>query len=639
MLHARMKKILQKLMATDSPITGTYLANINQVTVRTTREDIKQLADLLEKNGATIESLMGKGYRLTVTDEERFHNLLKEITSQEQYDETYIPKTPEERQKYLIVRFLLSKDYIKLEDIAEEIYVSRSTIQNDLKQVKTILEEYELSLKVRPNYGIKVTGDEMKLRFCISEYIFDRHDASGEQLPDPFLNAFDHKDLNKILEIIIDEINAHQITLSDIAINNLLVHIAIALKRIESGHHVQIYETDLNDIIDEKEYEVAQNIVEKIEDTFQVTFPQTEVAYITLHLLGTKILAQSNDVEDIVDEDILKLVTMALEKVDEEFNLDIRHDQELILGLSLHLKPAINRYKYGMNIRNPMLVDIMTNYPLAFEAAVCACVIIGKATGTEIDEDEVGYVALHIGAAMERRKLKSGPKRCLIVCASGYGTAQLIYYKLKNQFGKELDVVGATEYYRLQDYPLHEIDFIVSSIPIPDKLPVPVIEVNAIIQSRDIEKIEKFITNQKRHPTSYFQKEVMFFRKNFKTMDEVLTFLNERLLQKNLVDGTFLEAVYEREKIAPTSFGNLVAIPHPITPKTEKTFIAVCTLEKPVCWNEKPVQFVCLLCVKKNSEEDLQAMYEMLGDIIETSALVEKLIQARNYDEFIRFLI
>ena len=30
---------------------------------------------------------------------------------------------------------------------------------------------------------------------------------------------------------------------------------------------------------------------------------------------------------------------------------------------------------------------------------------------------------------------------------------------------------------------------------------------------------------------------------------------------------------------------------------------------------------------------------EMLGDIIETSALVEKLIQARNYDEFIRFLI
>lgn len=131
----------------------------------------------------------------------------------------------------------------------------------------------------------------------------------------------------------------------------------------------------------------------------------------------------------------------------------------------------------------------------------------------------------------------------------------------------------------------------------------------------------------------------MFFRKNLRSMDEVLDFLNERLLESKLVDETFLDAVYEREKIAPTSYGNLVAIPHPITPKTDQTFIAVCTLEKPICWSGKSVQFVCLLCVKKDSQEDLQPLYEMIGEIIETSTLVEKLIQARNYDEFIRVLI
>src|SRR5699024_11482168 len=72
----------------------------------------------------------------------------------------------------------------------------------------------------------------------------------------------------------------------------------------------------------------------------------------------------------------------------------------------------------------------------------CALPILAieKHTGTKIDENEVGYLALHIGAAIERRKLKSGPKRCLIVCASGLGTAQLISYKLKSHFGKSLDV-------------------------------------------------------------------------------------------------------------------------------------------------------------------------------------------------------
>src|SRR5699024_10728226 len=83
----------------------------------------------------------------------------------------------------------------------------------------------------------------------------------------------------------------------------------------------------------------------------------------------------------------------------------------------------------GMNIRNPMLADIKKNYPLAFEAGIIASLAIEKHTGTKIDENEVGYLALHIGAAIERRKLKSGPKRCLIVCASGLGTAQLIFYK------------------------------------------------------------------------------------------------------------------------------------------------------------------------------------------------------------------
>lgn len=64
----------------------------------------------------------------------------------------------------------------------------------------------------------------------------------------------------------------------------------------------------------------------------------------------------------------------------------------------------------------------------------------------------------------------------------------------------------------------------------------------------------------------------MFFRKEYQTMDEVLSFLNNELIKKGLVDDTFIEAVYEREEVAPTSYGNLVAIPHPITPKTEKTF-------------------------------------------------------------------
>ncbi|MEK3905976.1 BglG family transcription antiterminator [Oceanobacillus sp. FSL W7-1309] len=637
MLEYRMKVILRELIAVESPITGTYLASITQVSVRTTREDIKNLSMLLEGNGAMIESLKGKGYQLKIMEEQQlFRDFLTEISNDGQSINGFVPKTPEERTKYIIIRLLLNKNYIKLDDLADEMYISRSTIQNDLKQVREILFKYELSLDVRPNYGLKVIGNEMKLRFCMAEYIFDWNEDIGEQLMDPYLASFDQKVLDGFLKIIIKQINAHSITLSDIALNNLLVHIAIAYKRIKSGNHVKLYNMDLQDILKQKEYKVAQEIVKEIEEKFQVEFPQLEVAYIAIHLLGTKMLSQANDaVEEVIDEDILHLVTSALNKIEQELNLGINEDKELILGLSLHLKPAVNRYKYGMNIRNPMLEDIKKNYPLAFEAAVYAGIIIGEETGTEIDEPEVGYIALHIGAAIERRKLKSGPKRCLIICASGFGTAQLIYYKLKNQFGKDLDIVGTTEYYKLRDYSLYDIDFIVSSIPIQDNIPVPVVQVNAILGDQDLTKIGRFIGERGQSINTYFSEELMFPRKKHQTMDEVLSFLNDELLKKDLVDETFLEAVYEREEVAPTSYGNLVAIPHPITPKTEKTFLTVCTLEKPIKWGDKPVQFICLLCVKKDSQEDLQAMYEMLGEIIDSSTMVERLIKARDYKEFV----
>ncbi|MGY0692477.1 BglG family transcription antiterminator [Virgibacillus sp. FSP13] len=642
MLNSRLRIILQELMAAKIPITGGYLANLNQVTPRTTRADVKQLDSFLSNNGALIDSVRGKGYKLEITDETLFRAYLQTISTDEMTDHSFVPESQEARTAFLIKRLLLSGDYVKLDDLADELYVSKSTIQNYLKQVKAIFAEYGIHLESRPNYGLKAIGNELKLRFCLAEYLFDHRCRRDKQVFGSHLSSFAPEDLTRISDIIMEEIQHHQIILSDIAMNNLLIHIAIAYKRIKSGYHVTLHDTDLKDILQQKEYLVATEIVQKVEHTFNVAFPQSEVAYIAIHLLGTKLLTKTNTgdklVKQVMDEEIVHLVNLALDKIEAELNLGIKDDKELKIGLSLHLKPAINRYKYGMNVRNPMLADIKTNYPLAFEAGILAGLAIKDETGIEINENEVGYLALHIGAAIERRKMDSGPKRCLIVCASGLGTAQLIFYKLKNYFGKSLDVVGTTEYYQLINYQLQDVDFIVSSIPIEHELSVPVVEVNAILGEHDLEKIERVVVDQNQGSPSYFQKELMFLRRQFDSKEAVLQFFQTELLDKGLVDSTLLEAVYEREKVAPTSFGNLVAVPHPITPKSNQTFLAVCTLEKAIMWNNKPVQFICLLCVKKDSMEDLQSMYDMLGNIIDQPEIVQHLVKAKTYEEFIHIL-
>jgi lichenan operon transcriptional antiterminator len=628
-------------MATESYLTGRYLANINQVTSRTVRNDKKQLDKLLSNHGAYIESIPGKGYKLHVVVEKKFKDFIVEFIKKEEVI-CEVPNFPEERINYLIKRLLLSDSYLKLDDLAEELYVSKSTLQNDLQHVKKQLARYNLYLETKPSYGMKVSGEELKIRFCIAEHVFNQNFGLHCYTWYPKFTKLTQEELKGILDIIIKQIKAYEITLSDIAIDNLLIHIAIAYERIKIGFNVNMIKTDVQEIMKKREYQVAKQIVTEIEKTFHVKFPTEETAYITIHLLGTNNFSYKDTSEmlltDVIDKDILSIVMKSLSKVEKELKLGIKNDLQLRAALCLHLKPAINRYRYGMNIRNPMLDDIKKNYPLAFEAAIIAGISIEQITGIKIDKNEVGYLALHIGAAIENQRLKTASKRCLVICASGFGTSKLIYYRLKSQFGEHLSVVGTTEYYKLKQYDLSDIDFIVSSIPIKDVLPVPVIEVNAILGNQDIRAIRRYVYHDQLNKNIFFTEDLTFLQQEFSSKKQVLEYLCNILYERNLIDYTFLPAIYEREKIAPTAFGNLVAIPHPIVPKSRKTFLTVCTLKKPILWADKQVQFICLISIKKNTEEDLQPMYELISEIIDNNCLVQHLIKASTYHDFVKQL-
>lgn len=66
----------------------------------------------------------------------------------------------------------MKNNYIKLATIEDEMFVSKSTIQNDLKEVRKILENYNLSIVNRPHYGLYIEGDEFMKRICLSNYLY-----------------------------------------------------------------------------------------------------------------------------------------------------------------------------------------------------------------------------------------------------------------------------------------------------------------------------------------------------------------------------------------------------------------------------------------------------------------------------------
>ncbi|KIL50029.1 helix-turn-helix domain-containing protein [Jeotgalibacillus soli] len=87
-----------------------------------------------------------------------------------------IPAASAERVHYLIYRLSLAEGYLKIEELADELFISKSTIQNNLRDVKKVMETHGIQFGAKPNYGFKLKGKEVKLRYCIAEYIFNRTD-------------------------------------------------------------------------------------------------------------------------------------------------------------------------------------------------------------------------------------------------------------------------------------------------------------------------------------------------------------------------------------------------------------------------------------------------------------------------------
>lgn len=631
---SRQNKILQLLLTSDKPVPGKQMANLVGVTARTIKNDLDQMNHSLKNQGAVIVAEYGAGYKLHIHNESDFKSYLSKHLKEQQ--ETSANYTDSDIRVKELIRFLLTVDvHIKLEDLADSMYVSKSTLQNDLKEAKRLLNVYNITVEIKPYHGIKLVGSEKNFRFAISEFLF-AHDPGNSMYMNEQLIPIPDNELAAIRAVVMKHTVAHHIELSDVGLNNLVIHIAIAQQRIILRHHLEISPEEIEDIKVSKNFHVAQQIIKELSAELDIEFPPSETAYVAMHLGSTKMLLSSTVdealKEDIVNPEVYQYTLEIVNTIADKLGLPISGDQELMKGLYLHLKPALNRIRYGMSVRNPMLESIKTRLPLPFQAGILAGMVLKEKIGCEISDNEIGYIALHIGAAIERSKPSAVPKRCIVVCGSGLGSAQLLYLKLRTQFGSRLEIAETMGYYKLKEADFRGIDFVVSTVPVQFEVPVPVIVVDMLLGSLESKRIDSAITGGHQHELPFLREDLTFLQEEFGSREEVISFLCQQLQEKGLAGGNMYDLVLQREQITSTAYGNLAAVPHPLLPQTDATLWVLCTLRKPIQWEGRLVQFVCLLCIAKDGKTgDLSPMYNLLVKLIDEAPLVQQLVECNNY--------
>lgn len=622
-LNNRCWEILNIFLRKTGPLTIDNIADELNVSNKTIRNDLDLIEDYLKSNN--LGKLVKKpriGVWLEATQENSF--FIKNMIDKKQM---YIhPYSSEDRMFYIIRKLLLSNEPLIMQDIADELYVSKATMIKDLEEAEEWLKKYNLKVMRRQNYGMEIVGSENDWRKAMVELLMILKDdeeirnllsLEGEDVNKRISQDYfkylekilPDIDLIRIYDILVDTETNMKFVFTDETFLGLFIHIAISVERVKKKKDIKTSYKHLNFHREQKEYEVAEWIAKRIEEEFNIKLPEPEIGYILLHIMGAKIQEnfEDSDAEDIlanVDEKIVEFAKQMIIMIGNVLSIDFSGDEKLLAGLVLHLRPAVNRLKYGMTLRNPLLDEIKKKYSSIYGAVWTTSVLFEKFFGAKVNEEEIGYIALHIGAALVRLNEKT---RAVVVCSSGIGTAQLVAERLKNEI-PELEIVSITSVFSLEKIKSTDFDIILSTIPVSiEKFKSkPLINISVFVNEDDVFRIKKYVKNVQNTrkfdksvlngvEENLFRKELIFVNQGFKTKETIIKYMCNALLKNGYVKDGFLQSVLEREKIITTSVGKGVAIPHGNTQMINEPVIAVMTLKEPIEWDNDKVSIVFLL--------------------------------------------
>lgn len=632
---------------TTPGVTPREAAERLGVSARTVRNYVAQTNAVME-GFAHIDLKRGKGYTLVIDDVEKFNAWTSKSHT---LQNSNIPQTPEQRVSYLLNDLLMRNDWITLDDLARVLCVSRSAISSDMKSVERTLARFGLTLEKRPHYGLRIEGPEMARRVCLANVIMDSYDQEDAPAfpasPLPILDsdAAEKADQNhKLIDVVTACVErateeAH-FRINAIAYQNLLVHIVIALVRLSEGCNVPMPIEHLEEIRASREYGIARKISAALAEKTGIQLPDEEIAYISIHLAGKQTLSYAQDGDDqglVISDEVWAMVTQMLDLVWRVYRFDFRSDLELRMNLARHIVPLTVRLQYSMSVKNPLLADIKLRYPLAYSMATDASTALASRYDTKLSDDEVGYIALAFALALERQKTAAAKKNILMVCASGAGSARLLEYRARREFGDFIDKITVCNVMDVGRMDFSHIDYVFTTVPLNQKLPVPVREVKYFLDDSEVADVKELLRQDARPAVDifrYFDRKLFFPNLSFNTKQETLDFLLDRAAESHEVSPRFRELVWKREGTVATSFGNNVAMPHPLEPASAETFVCVGLLDKPVVWDElgRTVQIVFLSAFSPDAGLEQQALYSRLADMLVSRRAMRALVDDQSWD-------
>lgn len=629
MLDARMKKIIIELSDSEY-VTASELAKILDLNEKTVRTTIGKMRDSLDEYGIEIESKTRKGYHLLIYDKEKYQAF---INNDEWLSKNDIPNNSKEREEWLLDYLLKQHKFVRIDDLSEMLYVSRSTITNDIRNVEDSLKSYHITLIRRPNYGLHIQGSEFDIRNCMISQFKDNKWAQR-------FSDKEENELKEISKILLNNIQNQKVVLSKSMIQEMTSCIYIAKVRYEENYKITVSKNEVVHRIYKPCIEVATNIVEELNEKFHIHLLDSEIYYIAINIAArSDYNVLEGELESGVINQARKQATQMLDCVYDMMHLDMRQNLSLLYDLISFLIPMDIRMRYGIIAKNPFAEATKKKYFSAYNVASQAVIPLKKTYFHELPENEIAYLTSIFALFIEQEKDKKKKYNILVICATNMSTSKLLAYQYKKKFKKYIDEVYTCEMYNLDSFDFSKVDYIFTTVEINRVLPKPVLGISAFLEDEEVEKISSILKFKSSNTIADVYSEELFYD-NIKgeTKEEILFEICKRIPEKYGIPSDFYEGLLRREEITGTDLAKHVALPHPYETTSDISFACISVLDHPIRWTRQDVQVVILMAVAEDEQRDLTNFLQLISEFIANESAVLQLVEEPDFTTFVNLL-
>lgn len=625
-LIERQKSVVKYLRDIDEWVKGSELAKILDVTDRTIRNDIISINKFYDKD--IIISVKGRGYK--------YNDFAKVSNTDNITDIGALIAI--ERWVYIVKKLIVFKEGINLFDLAEELFISESTLQNDIIKIKRVFSRIGIDY-----VSIVKNGDLLSLNCELSEryillYEFAKYKFVNLQLNDmqKYFKDIDLKYLYNSIACILKEekYNSRYLMLTKVTIFVALV--------VECREDINYSFGDSN--IKDKNINIATKISQFIEQEFLIKVNDECTLNIAYYL---NILRTMHVIEDHIRNDMSdKEYNLYRDKIfndAKKLNINLEKDSKLFNDMVLHIIVAVKRIKLGIKIYNPLRENLKNKYPLLFGFANKLVADISRNESIKFDFNELSYIVAYLSTIVYE-ELESLKKirdiNVLLIVSDGRANLNYIYNEIKKEL--KYDGVKFKKICYLTEIEKEDIesrfDLIITTskedvkFAINDYMEIrktfDIVERNRVVAEIDKIRVRLIEEKIKSLLDYYFSDETFFSIESLTSQDKIIKEISN-----------IFKVDISKKRPMTISLKNGIGLFYKLDENVENDKIAIIKLKNSITWGDGKVKTIVAIIDKSHHINEINVIITYILELVENTEFNEKLRSCENMHDLKRVLI